>query len=37
MRRFAGIDLGREPVPDRRQCAASVICSKRTIWASAAV
>src|SRR5689334_5812488 len=34
MRRFVGIDLGREPVPDEPRCAASVTCSKRTIWAS---
>src|SRR5213078_142064 len=34
MRRFVGIDLGREPVPDETRCAASVICSRSTIWAS---
>src|SRR5205085_10819142 len=30
MRRFVGIDLGREPVPTRRRCAASAICSSNT-------
>jgi IS5 family transposase len=30
MRGFVGIDLGREPVPTRRRCAAFAICSKRT-------
>jgi hypothetical protein len=34
---FVGIDLGREPVPTKRQCAASAICSRvyardRLIW-----
>ena len=33
IRGFAGIDLGREPVPDETTCAASATCSKRTIWA----
>ena len=33
MRRFVGIDLGREPVPDEATVAASVTCSKRMIWA----
>jgi IS5 family transposase len=33
MRRFVGIDLGREPVPDETTCAAFVICWKSTIWA----
>ena len=32
MRRFVGIDLGREPVPDEATVAASVTCSKRMIW-----
>ena len=32
MRRFIGIDLGREPVPDEATVAASVTCSKRMIW-----
>ena len=26
MRRFAGIDLGREPVPDETRCASSATC-----------
>ena len=33
MRRFVGIDLGREPVLTRPQCAASAICWRSTIWA----
>ncbi len=33
MRSFAGIDLGREPVPTRPRCASSVICWKSTTWA----
>ncbi len=33
MRRFVGIDLGREPVRMRRQCAASATCWRSMIWA----
>ena len=34
MRRFVGIDLGREPVPTKRRCAVSATCSRSTIWGS---
>ena len=33
MRRFVGIDLGREPGPTRPRCAGSAICLNSTIWA----
>ena len=33
MRRFVGIDLGREPAPDETS-AVSATCSRSTIWAS---
>jgi hypothetical protein len=32
MRRFVGIDLGREPVSDETRCAASATCLRSTIW-----
>lgn len=31
MRRFAGIDLGREPMPDETRCASSATCWRSTI------
>jgi hypothetical protein len=34
MRRFVGIDLGREPVPDEPQSSTSAACWSSTSWAS---
>jgi Transposase domain (DUF772) len=33
MRRFVGIDLGREPVPDETTVCRFVTCSRNMIWA----